>query len=251
MASSGFNPTNPGFENLNPTKISSWADDIEEGMDEAQEKGLITIPPVATLLGTVQEIEERMEASLNSQASDPEKEKKEELSQMMFESAIETEINTHPRVFVKPSKSVRIEKAEEKTEVISDSFEAESFASQRETAELRGELEVFSMRIKNLESILETVLKERSALPAHLARIQEDINAQLTLMSDKLQASLESDIPREAMVEAASTVVAAGVSANDSLHAAKSFLSGPPSNTSPITRSDASLLGKRRFKPRK
>lgn len=68
----------------------------------------------------------------------------------------------------------------------------DSYTSQQETAALREDVEHMAQRIKHLESTLEIVLKERSQLPVHILKIKEDMNAQLTLISEKFYAALEA-----------------------------------------------------------
>lgn len=129
-----------------------------------------------------------------------------------------------------------------------DAYE-ESFASQRETAQLREEFETMSGEIASLKSTINALLKEREALPGHLTSIREDINRQMTTMLDKLHSALESDLLSQ-NVQAATTAITEIQSASvDKLKAAADYASDRPREGSPIATKGAKLEGKRRFRP--
>lgn len=133
--------------------------------------------------------------------------------------------------------------------VVQSSDYQESFASQRETSEMRSELEGMSARLSNLEQVLETILAERSTLPKHISTIREDLNSQLTLMMDKLNSSIEAGVTSAAAQDASQAVVSASDEIGDQFHALESHATAPPRARSILTNPQAKLSGRRRFKP--
>lgn len=126
---------------------------------------------------------------------------------------------------------------------------AESFASQRETSQLREELEAMSEEMRELKSTLAGVLKEREAIPAHMSAIREDINRQMTLMLDKLHSVSESDVSSSGVNAAVATLNAARDASSERLLAAADYASDRPRQSSPLATAGAELKGKRRFRP--
>ncbi|UYO08135.1 hypothetical protein [Magnaporthe oryzae mymonavirus 1] len=83
------------------------------------------------------------------------------------------------------------------------SEDQESYASQRETGELRETVENLTQQIKDLGRIVDGLLGERKSLPLHLSRLQQSVTAQITLLQDKINQRLEStDLtePRETIM---------------------------------------------------
>lgn len=125
----------------------------------------------------------------------------------------------------------------------------ESFTSQRETAEIRNDIEILGKKLTVVERSLEALLKEREALPEHFKKIQESMNKQLTLMADKINYVLENNAKSEVATVVKETVEAVRTDANENLSAMRSLALAAPSTSSPLAKPGASLAGKRRFKP--
>jgi len=152
---------------------------------------------------------------------------------------------TAPRTFT--SKEGKLEVHDE-SDIEEEADYEESFASQREAAQIREDMEGLSTKIKGMEETIKALLREREGLPSHLASIREDVNSQLTLMLDKLNASLESDLSSSNVQAAISSVRGVQEDTADRLNAAASYASGEPRMSSPLTDPKANLKGKRRFK---
>lgn len=126
----------------------------------------------------------------------------------------------------------------------------ESFASQQEAAELREEMESIALRMKGIEDTLETILRERAIIPTHIDKLKESINSQLTLALDKLHSAVESSVSVDPTTVIKDIEEVRG-DVIETATAAKSYLSVPPKQGSPIATPGVSLKGKRPFKPRK
>lgn len=126
---------------------------------------------------------------------------------------------------------------------------AESFASQRETSQLREELEMMSDEMKELKATIAGVLKEREALPHHLTSIREDINRQMTLMLEKLHFTTESQIASSNVNAVTTALNTVKEESSERLAAAADYATDKPRVTSPLANPGAELKGKRRFRP--
>jgi hypothetical protein len=216
-------------------------------MDEYMEKENLRVPGVPELLDVVERLEVVKEDNpedkgVHSGGADEldeliEDQKTPTLGQGVFSSP------SDERKGKKPVLELVSEKDEENVDY------AESFASQREAAQLREELEVVTQKMQSLEELVKGLLKEREAIPSHLDNIKSDVNRQLTLMLDKLQGLAESDLPKSSVTAATTTLEAVKEEASDKLQAASSYASAPPKATSPLATPGANLRGKRRFKP--
>jgi len=169
----------------------------------------------------------------------------EELEEMLDEKTPVLPNQEFPR----PSKipPVIIDEQEEKEEESMNY--AESFASQRETSQLREELEAMSEEMKELKLTIAGVLKEREALPSHLSAIREDINRQMTLMLEKLHSAAEADISSSGVNAMATTLESVKESSTERLAAAADYATDRPRQNSPLATPGAELKGKRRFRP--
>lgn len=126
---------------------------------------------------------------------------------------------------------------------------AESFASQRETSQLREEIEMMSEEMKSLKTTISSLLKEREALPGHLSTIREDINQQMTLMLSKLHSALESDVSTSNVKAASAAIADVKDRSSDRLLAAEDYAKDKPRENSPLANKGSDLKGKRRFRP--
>lgn len=216
-------------------------------MDEYMEKEHLTVPGVHELLDAVEKLEVVEEEE--SQRRGAEGDETAELDELIEDQKTPT---LKQGVFSSPSdkgkmKKPMLEFVSEKDEETVDY--AESFASQREAAQLREELEAVTQKMQSLEDLVKGLLKEREAIPGHLDNIKSDVNRQLTLMLDKLQGLAESDLPRSSVTAAATTLEAVREETSDKLQAASSYAAAPPKATSPLATPGANLRGKRRFRP--
>lgn len=126
---------------------------------------------------------------------------------------------------------------------------AESYASQRETAQIREDLDSLADKMARIEERMELMLKEREILPAKLESMRADQNDQLTLILDRLQNALESNVSPLTVTAASAEVERVKADVDDQMTAAVSYTSGEPRKTSPLVDKSADLKGKRRFKP--
>lgn len=171
----------------------------------------------------------------------------EVLDELLEES---TPVLTQKETFTTPPQKLPpkvTHRDEEEREQVGDY--AESFASQRETAQLREEIEVMSTRFASLESTVSALLKEREALPGHLTTIREDINRQLTTVLERLNAALESDVPSTNVRAASTAILNLQQQSTEKLSAAADYATDRPREGSPIATRGAKLEGKRRFRP--
>lgn len=224
--------------------------EVDEMFDQALEDGAVPVPMNELLKGV-----EQAEAVINNEPNPslrlPVSEWSEELvSPENLDDLIKEASPTTPRMpkpmVHKPEPTAR--RMSTKAAANSSDYQ-ESFASQRETSEMRSELEGISARMANLEATLEIVLSERSTLPKHISTIREDMNQQLTLMMDKLNTTIESGISSSAAQNASEAVVNAADEVSDQFHSLESHATGPPRAKSVLTNPQAKLSGRRRFKP--
>lgn len=125
----------------------------------------------------------------------------------------------------------------------------ESFASQRETAQLRDDMEGIMSRLSSIEEKFALAMKEREILPMKIDSIRADINDQLTLILEKLQMAREENTEKTAVASAMTTIGEIKTDVLDQLQTASSYAGGEPKPTSPLVSQNAELRGKRRFKP--
>jgi len=224
--------------------------EVDEMFDQALEDGAVPVP-MNELLKSVEKAEAVMKSEPEHQPEPPVSDWSEDLvSDENLDDLIKEASPTTPRVpqhMTYPPKPT--ERRSSVKAVATSSDYQESFASQRETSEMRSELEGISARMSNLEATLEIVLSERSTLPKHIATIREDLNQQLTLMMDKLNTTIESGITSSAAQSASEAIVNAADEVGDQFHSLESHATGPPRAKSILTNPQAKLSGRRRFKP--
>lgn len=126
---------------------------------------------------------------------------------------------------------------------------AESFASQRETSQLREELEMMSEEMRDLKATIAGVIKEREALPQHLTSIREDINRQMTLMLEKLHFSTENQAESVNVHAISAALNTVKEESTERLAAAADYATDRPRVNSPLANPGSDLKGKRRFRP--
>lgn len=224
--------------------------EVDEMFDQALEDGAVPVP-MGELLQGVEKAEAVLKKEPNPQLTLPMSEWSEELiSPENLDDLIKEASPTTPRLPkpTPPTQAHTTRRSSMKAAAASSDYQ-ESFASQRETSEMRSELESISARMSNLEATLEIVLSERSTLPKHIATIREDMNKQLTLMMDKLNTTIESGITSSAAQNASEAIVNAADEVGDQLHGLESHATAPPRSKSVLTNPHAKLSGRRRFKP--
>jgi len=133
----------------------------------------------------------------------------------------------------------------------SGSIYQESYASMTDMSSLKAEVASLKSEVSKISVSLEAVLAERAAIPNHLDRVVAKINADMTLMMQKIEdnqiiATRTSEM-NPSLAKAAVAEVAA--SATEDIAAMQSLLRSDPSITGPIVSTSTSLAGKRRFKP--
>jgi hypothetical protein len=239
-------------------------EEFESMVDEAMEKSGAKMPQIGELITVAEAAESRsLRAEISTGKTEwaTAEEDPNELDSMMSQLIASQDARMADSIAGKregkgkeqvkpgPRKHVLVDSPSTDTKKVDDY--QESFASQREAAEMREEIESLSLRMSNLERTLETVLKERQALPGHLSHIHEQMNQQFTLVMDKLNGALEQGVKLSSTEEAASLIASSSVEVDDQMRALRSFASAPPQQSSPITRATTSLTGKRRFKPLK
>lgn len=221
--------------------------EFDEMFEEAVEHGAEPVPMSDLVKGV--ETAEKVIKNSNADSQPPPEPVK--LSDDNLEEMIHEASPTTPRLpqhMTTPVHQKHRKQSSTRPAVDSSDYQ-ESFASQRETSEMRSELEGVSARLANLEQVLETVLAERSTLPKHISTIREDLNSQLTLMMDKLNSSIEAGVTSAAAQNAAQAVVNASDEVGDQFHALESHTTAPPRAKSILTNPQAKLSGRRRFKP--
>jgi len=126
---------------------------------------------------------------------------------------------------------------------------AESFASQQEIEEMRTEFGQLSERFNELERNLSLMHRERENLPILLNGMKADLNAQLTMFSDKLYAALESHTSNPNVSAVLSTIDTVRAEQSDQLRVAVGHLTSAPKETSPLVTKGSTLKGRGKFKP--
>jgi len=133
----------------------------------------------------------------------------------------------------------------------SGSIYQESYASMTDVTSLRAEVVSLKSEVSKISTSLEAVLAERAAIPNHLDRVVAKINADMTLMMQKIEDNqqvaastqeVSPNLARAAVAEIAAT-------ATEDITAMQSLLRSDPTITGPIVSTSTSLAGKRRFKP--
>lgn len=215
----------------------------EDAMEEARLQNNISMPSMKSISENLGKMQiEAMKEKEGERWGDDE----EELNDLLEQK---TPVLPHQEEFQTPTERKGKEKDAEPEQEEDDEVYEESFASQRETSQLREEFEVMSEEVRSLKSTISALLKEREALPGHLSVIREDINQQMTLMLSKLQFALESDVTTSNIKAASAAVTDAKERSADRLAAAVDYANDQPRETSPIANKGAELKGKRRFRP--
>lgn len=222
----------------------AFAESLREGdeLADAMEKTGMTMPSMSEINEGLGVISDQMESGKGKRewADDD-----DELEGLLNEEATPVQ-TSHEFPKREESKPVEVDISSPDPE---EGDYAESFASQRETSQLREELEMMSDEMKELKATIAGVLKEREALPHHLTSIREDINRQMTLMLEKLHFSNETHVSStnvDAVTTALNTVRDESV---ERLNAAADYASDKPRVTSPLANQGTELKGKRRFRP--
>nr|WKE35280.1 hypothetical protein [Plasmopara viticola lesion associated mononegaambi virus 7] len=233
------------LQTSDPEKFS-WTQDVEDAIEESN-NGPVPLN-MEELLHTAEKVaDEIKKAEVEEQATTPKptfiepSEEDDDLDALVKESESLSGFTPNPRMMTRalpPTKHSSVSQTEN-----------ESFTSQRETAELRGDLEFLSSKVIMLEKTLETLLKERETIPGHIQKIQENMNSQLTLMMDKVINGIESVQNPVQVKTAQEEIELVRSDANEQLSAMRSLASAAPSSSSPLVKATANLAGKRRFKP--
>jgi len=231
--------------------LVDWSEEVEDEFDAEAEKGKVKMPPMTELLRDAQEVEQAVEESSvkpassgKSKLSTPEARPsvKELDAPNTFESDLDELVNTPtkkvpapgtllPKVIPKGPVRIPSQSKQETTDY------EESFTSQQETAEIRGQIESFDNRMKVLEQQIRGMLSEREQLPRHLDRHRNEINTQLTLMSDKLYTILESkkgeDVARQTKID----LTTVKEDSDEVINRITTDLQSPPTDSSVISKS--------------
>jgi FtsZ-binding cell division protein ZapB len=136
---------------------------------------------------------------------------------------------------------------EEKQRTVEPDY-PESLASQLELDELKEGFEELTDKYKSLAEQLDLVIRERENIPVLLRGMQADLNSQLTMFSDKLYQSLESQMSNPQVSATMTTLDQIKTDQADQYKAAVGFMSDAPKATSPIVQKGTTLKGKKRFK---
>jgi chromosome segregation ATPase len=125
----------------------------------------------------------------------------------------------------------------------------ESFASQQETAQLREDIENMNHRFDTIEKQFSLMMKERTNLPDVLNTIRADLNAQLTMLHDKMYSVLEASASKDTVKDVMTQIEEVRADHSDQLKAASGYLSSEPRPESPLVQRGVTLKGKGKFKP--
>jgi len=227
-----------------------WSEEMEE-VDEYIERSGMSVPPVAQLLEQVNKLEgvklPEEEVMAGDRKDNPIAGKGDELDKLM-----DSELDTGP--WGEPFGPIGAAKGKEKAvvEQTSRHDEAEyqeSFASQRETTQLREDLEVLGTKYEGLEEQLALIMRERDNLPEALNQIKAELNRELTAFSEKLYKLLENQAPQQDIQSAISQVDEIRAEHSEQLRTAVGYLKQPPKKESPLVTRGISLKGKGKFKP--
>jgi hypothetical protein len=202
-------------------------DMVDEILAERQE----TIPPLPELLGDADAIEK---AIANTSGQDVVTKQTSKKSKGKGKAKVSdpdiTPTATRKPIFNPEGSSGRTQD--------SDPLEGdyqESFTSQQETAEIRGEIEMFSGRLMSMEAVLEGLVNERKNLPKHLERLQISLNQQFTVMNERLNAAIESGTIGNTLSQTSQDAGNMAQSASTVIDAIQTDLSSPPSGSSQIS----------------
>jgi hypothetical protein len=185
---------------------------IESAMEEALESGTIQMPPLSELLIQAQD-------SLASPVEDEDDQPNPSMSV--------TSKGKRRRL------TSDVDMRDDDQQASTTGY-AESFASQREVSSLRAELDQTNKSIAELKEQVKLMEKERSQLPHHLSVIKGDLNRDITLVLDRLQAITESAVERPTLNAASTMMEGIRSEITGSLEDVAANLMAPPTRDSPL-----------------
>jgi hypothetical protein len=208
-----------------------WSEDVDQDIEDKMEESGQPIPSMAELLDEAEEIEELIKKKVPKADSTFEPEDYE------LKGLIDTAVITRSG---KKEASKRMEVVDETSEETDqdkdqDAYQ-ESFASQQEAAEIRGHIESLDTRMLNIESLIESVMKEREGMTHHLSNLRSDMNKQLTIMSDRLHTALEKDISTSAIAQSKEDVAIMTAESSHVLSQLETDIGNEPSQDSATSR---------------
>jgi hypothetical protein len=204
-----------------------WQESVNDAVEEVMIQRGESMPPMVELLKDVQKITEAFTTTSHIPGGEEDGGFAEAIQAQIKQIEGENVTPTQARkpVFSDPPKEKEYKGVEYQ----------ESFTSQQETAELREEVSSLASRLVNLEAILEGLVQERKHLPEHLARLTSGINAQFTIMNDRLSAAIESGIAPESAQQLSEQVVEMTSSSTKVLETLTEDLQSTPTTKSQVS----------------
>jgi uncharacterized protein (UPF0147 family) len=226
-----------------------FEESVNDMVDELLEEHGQTVPELSVLLADAEAIEKALAGK--SQPNVPHKKHKGAQIEKVSNSKgkgkeITPDLDATPTTPRKPF--IHNEHSEISVSDPIDEDYQESFASQMETAEMRGEIESFSVRLTNMESIIEGLLKERTNLPVHLERLNVSINQQFTVMNERLNAAIESNMVGSTLTQTSQDASVLAKSASNIIDTIQTDLNLPPTTSSQISQGQVIVGGRKKVR---
>lgn len=224
----------------------AWDDDVEEILEEHRLAEGNPMPEIEELLKDAEEIDKELSKPLKGKQKVSKvrgKNTKLPVLGETFPSSSDTNEDTE----VTPT-GILPEHESSSGPSRNDVDYQESFTSQQETAEIRGEMQSLDNRLMNIEAIVNSVVAERDGMQQHLDRLKEDVNKQFTVLMDRLHTALEKDINPTVLQQSRSDVEVLSGDTHKVLHQLSSDLGQAPSSSSPTSGRAPIATSRRRIK---
>nr|WKE35272.1 hypothetical protein [Plasmopara viticola lesion associated mononegaambi virus 5] len=258
-------------ENLYGANVTStmWDEEVEDELERARINDGAVLPAITELEKEAESIEQiiKKEETAGNQTDDAAIDRFDSEILRLIEhdhgKEVEQPATTESRVPIKKLEKPKPKRLESnrKTALINDEREhhssdrsaddreyQESFTSQQETAEIRHHIDSLDNKMMHIETLLETIMAERSSFPKHLARHQEDMNKQLTIVLDRLHTALEKDISPNLIEQSKSDVEVLTAESDKVMNQMKTDLSVEPSASSATARSQPIAKNRRKIR---
>lgn len=224
------------------TSGPSEFEEEQQAVEEYMEDQGIAVPPISELLSRVSHIDTSV-VPADDEKHRTDDRKTDELASLLEqerEDSLKTPVNQPPEA--------SREHISDNDQNDDDDYE-ESFASQKETSQLREDFDFITSKFTDLETKFDLVMKERQNLPDVINNIRADLNTQLSSFSEKLYSILESQASKKDIQTALATIEEVRSEHSDQLKSASGYLASEPKASSPLVSRGISLKGKGKFKP--
>jgi len=205
--------------------VQSWSDDVEDELSELVPQN--AFPSIAELKTEADDIEKTLTSADDDKSLEDLIKDVETPTQPVFASSVPR--NVHDR----GDKPVLVKRpATSGTDSQKDTDYQESFTSQEETAQVRHYIESLDARLQVMETMIGSLAAERKGLPRHLDNYREEMNKQLTIMSDRLHTALERNIDPATVAQVNKDITVLGAETDHVFNQLKTDAESEPSKES-------------------